>query len=260
MRGPTILAAAAKGAAPSDKVGVAVIGCGGQGLGTHVPPALEQHCVAFVDASDKQLDEAMKKAAGKNQQPKTYNDYRKMFDECKNDLDVVFIATSNHHHFLPAMIAMQLGKGAYVEKPMAHSVEQCRQMAAASVKYKVATQMGNQGHYGEGFARCVEAIQAGVAGKITEVHSWSDRANGGTGPRPPTEAVPAGMHWDEWIGPSPFRDYHKDLHPHEWHGWYDFGNGSLGQHGLPHHGLRRGGPETAVPDHHRGRGDPGRHR
>jgi predicted dehydrogenase len=152
-RGPILLAA---GTPPSEKVGVAVIGCGGQGLGTHVPPALDQNCVAFVDADDKQLAKAMDKAKGKNQTPKTYNDYRKMFDECHKDLDVVFIATCNHHHFLPAMLAMELGKGAYVEKPMAHSVEQCRQMAAASKKYKVATQMGNQGHYGEGFARCVD--------------------------------------------------------------------------------------------------------
>jgi hypothetical protein len=224
-RGPILLAA---GTPPSEKVGVAVIGCGSRGLETHVQPALDQRCVAFVDASDKQLGLAMDKAKGKNQTPKTYNDYRKMFDECHKDLDVVFVASCNHHHFLPAMIAMSLGKGALVEKPMAHSVEQCRQMAASSVKYKVATQMGNQGHQDEPFARCVEALQAGVIGKVTEVHSWSDRSNGGTGPRPPSLPVPEGMHWEEWIGPSPYRDYHKDLHPHEWHGWYDFGNCSSG--------------------------------
>jgi len=68
-------------------------------------------------------------------------------------------------------------------------------------------------------------------GHITETHSWTDRANGGAGPRPPHEPVPAGLHWDEWIGPAPYRDYHTDLHPHEWHGWYDFGNGSLGNMG-----------------------------
>jgi hypothetical protein len=70
-----------------------------------------------------------------------------------------------------------------------------------------------------------------VVGNITETHSWTDRANGGVGPRPPTLPVPAGLHWDSWIGPAPYRDYHADLHPHEWHGWYDFGNGSLGNMG-----------------------------
>jgi len=123
---------------------------------------------------------------------------------------------------------MSLGKAAYVEKPMAHSIEQARQMAAASVKYKVTTQMGNQGHSAEGYRRLCEYIWAGAIGKVTEVHCWTDRANGGAGPRPPTLPIPAGMHWDEWIGPSPYRDFHKDLHPHEWHNWYDFGNGSLG--------------------------------
>jgi len=68
-------------------------------------------------------------------------------------------------------------------------------------------------------------------GKITETHSWTDRANGGAGPRPPVLPVPAGMNWDSWIGPAPYRDFHSDLHPHEWHGWYDFGNGSLGNMG-----------------------------
>jgi predicted dehydrogenase len=122
---------------------------------------------------------------------------------------------------------MQLGKGAYVEKPMCHTVQEARAMAAASLKYKVPTQMGNQGHCGEGYRRVCEYIWAGAIGNVTEVHCWSDRANGGNGPREPLP-LPPGMHWDEWIGPSPYRDFHKDLHPHEWHGWYDFGNGSLG--------------------------------
>ena len=230
MRGPTILAA---GPAPSSKVRVAVIGCGGRGTSAHLPPAARERLVAIVDADEKNWAKGMKfledkapdaKVAG----VKTYSDYRKMFDECAKDIDAVSIATTNHHHFLPAMIAMSLGKAAYVEKPMAHSVEQARQMAAASVKFKVATQMGNQGHCGEGYRRLCEYIWAGAIGKVTEVHCWTNRDNGGVGPRPATEPVPAGMHWDQWIGPSPMRDFHKDLHPHEWHGWYDFGNGSLG--------------------------------
>jgi predicted dehydrogenase len=91
--------------------------------------------------------------------------------------------------------------------------------------------MGNQGHCEDGYRRLCEFVWAGVVGKITETHSWTDRANGGAGPRPPTIPLPPGLHWDEWIGPAPYRDYHSDLHPHEWHGWYDFGNGSLGNMG-----------------------------
>ncbi len=71
-------------------------------------------------------------------------------------------------------------------------------------------------------------IWSGAIGNVTETHSWTDRANGGAGPRPPYLPVPAGMGWDQWIGPAPYRDFHSDIHPHEWHGWYDFGNGSIG--------------------------------
>jgi len=98
-------------------------------------------------------------------------------------------------------------------------------------QHKVATQMGNQGHCEEGYRRLCEYIWAGAIGKVTETHSWTNRANGGVGPRPPSEPVPAGLHWEEWIGPAPYREFHSDLHPHEWHGWYDFGNGSIGNMG-----------------------------
>ncbi len=207
-------------AAPSDRIGIAIIGCGVRGTQDMDDPAVKrEQLVAFCDVDEKTWG----KAGG----AKTYSDYRKMFDEQK-DIDAVFIATPNHHHFLPSMIAMQLGKGVYTEKPMAHSIQQARQMAEASLKYKVPTQMGNQGHYGEGTAKCVEYLQAGAIGKVAEVHCWTDRANGGTGGRPPTKPVPPGMHWEEWIGPSPFRDYHDGLHPHGFHDWYDFGNGSVG--------------------------------
>ena len=104
-------------------------------------------------------------------------------------------------------------------------------MHAMAATSKVATQMGNQGHCEEGYRRLCEYIWAGAIGKITETHSWTNRANGGEGPRPPTLPIPAGLHWDEWIGPAPYRNYHSDLHPHEWHGWYDFGNGSIGNMG-----------------------------
>jgi predicted dehydrogenase len=229
LRGPIILAEGA----PGSKVGVVVIGCGGRGTSAHLPDAARQRLLAIVDVDEKNWAKGMdfleKKIKDvKVDKVKTYFDYRKMFDEIGKEIDAVTIATPNHHHYPPAMIAMQLGKAVYVEKPMAHSVQQARLMAEASVKYKVPTQMGNQGHCGEGYRRLCEYIWAGAIGNVTEVHCWTDRSNGGSTPRPEKLPVPAGMHWDEWIGPSPFRDYHKDLHPHEWHGWYDFGNGSLG--------------------------------
>jgi predicted dehydrogenase len=130
------------------------------------------------------------------------------------------------------MLAMEAGKNVYCEKPLTHDIAEARKVRDASLHYsKVATQMGNQGHCEGGYRRLCEFIWGGVIGNVTETHSWTDRANGGIGPRPPTLPVPEGVHWDSWIGPAPYRDYHADLHPHEWHGWYDFGNGSIGNMG-----------------------------
>ena len=221
------------GEAPNSKLGCAVIGCGGRGMTSHLPEAVKERLVALVDVDEKQFAKCTKFIESKFKALKlpsfkTYTDYRKMFDECGKDIDAVFVATPNHHHALPAMIAMKLGKGAYVEKPMCHTIQEARAMAKMAEETKAPTQMGNQGHCAEGYRRFCEYIWAGAIGNVTEVHCWSDRANGGTGPRPPKLPVPEGMHWDEWIGPAPYRDFHKDLHPHEWHNWYDFGNGSLG--------------------------------
>ncbi len=117
------------------------------------------------------------------------------------------------------------------EKPLTHDIAEARLLRKMAAKSKAPTQMGNQGHCMEGYHRLCEFVEAGVVGKITETHSWTDRANGGEGPRPPAKSVPEGMNWESWIGPAPYRDFHDDLHPHEWHGWFDFGNGSLGNMG-----------------------------
>ncbi len=235
---------------------VAVIGCGGQGRGTHVPPAARERLVALVDPDDDCLNKAIKRA--KDMAPdidprkiRTFSDYRKLFEVMGKELDAVLIATPNHHHALPALMAMQLGINVYVEKPLCYNIAEAHLMAEFSRKYKVATQMGNQGHCGEGIRRLCEYIWAGAIGNVTEVYSWTDRTNGGIGPRPPVEPVPAGMNWDSWIGPAPYRDFHSDLHPHEWHGWHDFGDGSLGNMGChvldcPHWSLKLGHPTSIV--------------
>jgi len=218
---------------PNSKLGTVVIGCGGRGMTSHLPEAIRERLVALVDVDEKQFAKCTKFIESKFKTLKmgsfkTYVDYRKMFDECAKDIDAIFVATPNHHHALPAMIAMKLGKAAYVEKPLSHTIQEARALAKMAAETKVPTQMGNQGHCAEGYRRLCEYLWAGAIGGVTEVHCWSDRDNGGFGPRPPKLPVPEGLHWDEWIGPAPYRDFHKDLHPHEWHNWYDFGNGSLG--------------------------------
>jgi predicted dehydrogenase len=217
------------------KLRLAIIGCGGKGVSTHVTNGAREKIVALVDPDESKIASAIKKAKEHNAPDtdsiKTFSDYRKMFDEMGKEIDAVFVVTPNHHHALPALLAMQRGIAAYVEKPMAYDIYETRKMAEFARKYKVATQMGNQGHSGEGYRRLVEYIQAGAIGNVTEVYHWSDRANGGVGPRPAAITVPKGMNWDAWIGPAPYRDYHPQLHPHSWHGWHDFGDGSLGNMG-----------------------------
>src|SRR5580658_8372274 len=221
---------------PSDILNCAVIGCGGRGS-THLEQILlqKQNFAALVDPDEKQIASKLKTLHAKGidtSKIKTYSDYRQLFDKQGKQINAVFIAAPNHHHFGAAMMALEAGVNVYCEKPLTHDISEARRLREAAARHpKVATQMGNQGHCQDGYRRLCEFVWAGVIGNVTETHSWTNRANGGSGPRPPTLPVPAGMNWDAWIGPAPYRDYHSDLHPHEWHGWYDFGNGSIGNMG-----------------------------
>ncbi len=222
---------------PSDTLKCVQIGCGGRGS-THLDEVIvkgKQHLVAMVDPDPKQIGAKKKEFTKKNvdaSDAKVFADYREMFDKIGKEIDCVFVAAPNHHHCNAALMALEAGKNVYCEKPLTHDIAEARKLREASLRHnKCATQMGNQGHCGEGYRRLCEFVEAGVIGDITETHSWTNRANGGEGPRPPTLPVPAGLNWDSWIGPAPYRDFHADLHPHEWHGWFDFGNGSIGNMG-----------------------------
>lgn len=217
-----------------EKVRVVQIGCGGRGTSAHLSACLKEQIVGIVDVDDNKLASAKNYLKSKDidaDKVQAFHDYRVMFDRIGKDIDAVFIASPNHHHALPSLLAMQMGKSVYCEKPVCHDIGEARAMRAMAAQTKVATQMGNQGHCEDGYRRLCEYLWAGVIGNVTETHSWTNRANGGEGPRPPVQPAPAGLHWDEWIGPAPYRDFHSDLHPHSWHGWYDFGNGSIGNMG-----------------------------
>jgi predicted dehydrogenase len=232
LPGPNLLAAEAS----EQKLNCVQIGCGGRGM-NHIEAlagTAKENLVAIVDVDEKRHASVKKWLQGKNipgDNLQTFTDYRRMFDKIGKNIDAVFIATPNHQHALPAMMAMQLGKAVYCEKPLTHDIAEARALRKMAASSKAATQMGNQGHCEDGYRRLCELVWAGAIGKVTETYSWTDRANGGIGPRPPVEPVPAGLHWEEWIGPAPYREFHSDLHPHEWHGWYDFGNGSIGNMG-----------------------------
>jgi predicted dehydrogenase len=218
------------GEPPGAKLRTAVIGCGGRGE-VSLDGALGETLVAIVDIDDKRLAAAAKKAVERGAQPKMFTDYRRMFDTMHNEIDAVFVATPDHHHAPASMLAIQHGKHVYCEKPLCHDVFEARALAHAARRHKVTTMMGNQGHCEEGYRQLCEYIWAGAIGDVLETHSWSGFVNGGAGPRPAAKPVPAGLHWDEWLGPAPYREYHEGLHPLYWRYYRDFGTGGLGDWG-----------------------------
>jgi predicted dehydrogenase len=220
----------------NDKINCVMIGCGGRSM-QHMDwlvKTSKDNIYAIVDPDEKQHAKIKKYLKDNNYDPdqtQVFTDYRRMYEKVGKNIDAVVVAAPNHHHFLASAMALQRDIAVYCEKPLTHDIAQARTLRAMARKSKSPAQMGNQGHCEGGYHRLYEYIQAGVVGPITETHHWTNRANGGEGPRPPSQPVPAGLNWDNWIGPAPFRNFHEDLHPHEWHGWYDFGNGSLGNMG-----------------------------
>lgn len=222
--GPFLLAA---GGSPNEKLGVAVIGCGGMG-GGNPGVAANERCVALCDIDDKPIAKAKESIAKKVPDPTVFHDYRKMYDAVHKDIDVVLIATPDHHHGPAGIRALQLGKHAFIQKPLAHNIYECRALAEAARKAKVHTQMGNQGHCGEGYRRLCEYIWSGAIGNVLETHSILGRDFGGRGGIPKGKPTPEGLRWDEWLGPAPMREFHDGLHPFGWRSWRQFGTGTLG--------------------------------
>ncbi|MBI3856293.1 MAG: Gfo/Idh/MocA family oxidoreductase [Planctomycetes bacterium] len=235
---------------PNAKLNVACIGTGGQGGSDMGNVGKSENIVALCDIDDKRNDEAAKTYP----KAKKYFDYRKMLDEMSKEIDAVTVGTPDNHHACAAVMAMKLGKGVYVQKPMAHDVFEARFMRETAAKYKVATQMGNQGTAGSNLRESVEIVQAGLIGDVKEVHLWTNRPIWPQSPnitaRPKdTPAVPAHLHWDEWLGPAPERAYHPAYLHFKWRGWWDFGTGALGDMAchttnLPYFALKLGAPTT----------------
>jgi len=218
---------------PSTLPRVAFIGTGGAG-GWHVSEMFKMgvNCPCYCDVDSSHMGEAARNWP----KAKAYQDYREMFDKHHKEIDAVMVGVPDHHHYPASIIAMQLGKHIYTQKPVTHTVWEARKLVEAAAKYKVATQMGNQGHAGEGWRTAYEWVHGGALGDVKEVHTWTNRPVSvwpqGI-PRPAgEESVPASLNWDVWIGPAPMRPFKKDVyHPFKWRGWWDFGGGTLGDMG-----------------------------
>jgi predicted dehydrogenase len=226
--GPFIL-----GAETETKLGVAVVGAGGMG-GYSMDLSLRERLVAIADVDDEVMASVMRNKVKDQAKPRLFHDYRKLLDECGKDLDVVLIATPDHHHAPAAIRAIHLGKHVFAQKPLAHNIRECFVLAKAASEKKVCTQMGNQGYCDEGMRRVAEYVAAGAVGSVLETHTILGRNFGGSGGRPPAKPVPPHLHWDEWLGPAPYRDYHEGLHPFSWRSWRQFGTGTIGDMACHH--------------------------
>jgi predicted dehydrogenase len=215
--------------APSDKLNIAGIGIGGMGRG-NLERMAGENIVALCDVDW---------GVGRNNVPKVfetypkaakYQDWRKMFDEKAKDIDAILVATSDHNHAGPSAHGITLGKHVYCQKPMTHSVYESRLLTKLAAKYKVATQMGNQGSSAEGVRLASEWIWNGEIGEVKSVEAYTNRPIWPQGLKVPTEtvAVPDTLNWDLFIGPAKKRAYNPAYHPWVWRGWWDFGTGALG--------------------------------
>ncbi len=249
---------------PNEKLNVGIIGCDGKGEVDSAGMATE-NIIALCDVDTN----ALAKAAKKWPKARQYRDYRVMLDKEKS-IDAVTVTIPDHQHAPAAMRAIQRGKHVYCQKPLTHTISEARALTLAARKYKVATQMGNQGHCNNSIRKLCEMIWSGVIGPVREVHCWTDRPYWYQGLNRPrgTDAVPDSLDWDLWVGPAAMRPFvdqwpaasyagtlqskYAHMHPNvyhsfSWRGWWDFGCGSLGDMGChvmdaPNWALSLGAP------------------
>jgi predicted dehydrogenase len=230
------------------KIRVAQIGCGGKGF-SDIMAHKDEEVVALCDVDwegpVEPRNAAKKGKDGKAPEPKLasvkkliqefpnakrYTDFRKMLLEMDDQIDAVGVATPDHMHFLPAYMAIMMGKHVYVQKPLTQTVGEARELLRLARLNGVCTQMGNQGHAGEGIRLVQEWFKAGLLGEVRDVKIWTNRPVWPQGMQeyPAAEAVPPGVDWESFLGRAPQRPFSKAIHPFKWRGWQDYGCGALG--------------------------------
>jgi predicted dehydrogenase len=159
-----------------------------------------------------------------------FTDYRELLSKLGGKIDAVTVSTPDHHHFHASVEAMKLGLHVYCQKPLTHGIWEARMMAKVARETGVKTQMGNQAHANDHMRRCVELIRAGLIGKVTEIHSWTNRPIWPQGFKTPPASVPVPewLDWEQWVGPAPWVDYNPLIAPFAWRGWWNYGTGALG--------------------------------
>ena len=217
--------------APSDKLNIAGIGIGGKGEGDLVEFAKSPNVniVALCDVDDRQAKNS------RQRYPKApyYKDYREMLNKEAKNIDAVSVSTPDHTHAVAALAAMQMSKHVYVQKPLTHDIYEARILTEAARKYKVVTQMGNQGASQEGVRIMQDWYNAGLIGDATTIYCWTNRPTWPQGFGKPTakDEVPKELDWKLWLGPNEWEEYRNGYAPFSWRGFTSFGTGALGDMG-----------------------------
>ena len=209
---------------PNERLDLGIIGVANRGA-ANLDGVVSESIVALCDVNERYLAEAGARFTAAQR----FVDYREMLAKVR--LDAVVISTPDHTHAPATIAGLEAGLDVYCEKPLTFSVEEARQVAELARKKRAVTQMGTQIHATSNYRRAVELVRSGVLGSVHTCHAWVDRAWGG-GERPSeTPPVPAGLHWDLWLGPARPRPYHADYAPANWRRWWEFGGGTLGDMG-----------------------------
>jgi predicted dehydrogenase len=209
-----------KKSSPNERLNLGVIGVAGRGA-DNLKGIVSENIVAICDVDENRVGDARKAHPSA-----TYTqDYRKLLDQ--KNIDAVVISTPDHMHAIPTLAALRSGRHAYCEKPLAHTVREVRLVRETAAKSGLVTQMGTQIHAGDNYRRVVELVQAGTIGPIRRVHCWVG-VKPAAGQFAKTElAPPAGLNYDLWLGPAPYRPYDKSHLHFVWRWWWDFGGGVL---------------------------------
>ena len=211
--------------APSDKLNIVGVGIGGMGF-ANLKRMESENIIGLCDVDWKYAGRVFDHYPN----AKKYKDWRRMYDEMGKDFDAVVIATADHTHALTAAHAITMGKHVYLQKPLTHTVYESRLLTKLAAKYRVATQMGNQGASANGVNLSTEWIANGEIGEVTKVEAFTDRPIWPQGLNTPEQGqwVPDTLDWDLFVGPAKMRPYNEAYTPWNWRGWWDFGTGALG--------------------------------
>ncbi len=239
----------AKPGSPNEVLRVAVIGVHGrgkehiQGWGNLKKDArITTICDADLNVTNgpKKTVERLYKA-----EPKVVQDFRRVLDD--KSIDVVSIATPNHWHALMAIWACQAGKDVYVEKPVSHNVIEGRRIVEAARKYDRIVQTGTQCRSHQGIRDAMAFLHSGRLGQIYMAKGLCYKRRDSIGHKP-DEPVPSGLDYDLWTGPAPKHPFNRNLVHYNWHWFWDFGNGDVGNQGIHQMDLARWGlGKTEMP-------------